>query len=396
MKRKRSCMAVVAGLAIGASGLIAASAQASDTLYFVNSPLISGASGLTPESATVAGIVDTGGSPGGTYTLAAGASLAWTGGLTVANTTSAPETFGTEGLPVSGSNSTVLISGGTPSTVSNAGADDYSDVEFEYDTLADYQAAGNAPGPNTQYAPELDIPTTGGLSTVSASIGAFGLVAQGNTGNSPLRPNTTYVYWLVDQPGATDNAESVNTFNPKAANASTSVNPSYACLPTAYIKANSYLSTLTSTGKVSGGITSTGAPQTASQSAIQGACVYFYGNVSGSDFYNSPTGQFTTPKIGKLSISSVAKVKGRVGKVAIADKSDYKASGTLQLTDDIGDVLANGKFGLKPNGHGTVTLRLTKAGVKAAEKNKKGELALTSNWDQPSVTKAIKLQEAAS
>ncbi len=395
MKRKRSCVALAAGLAIGASALIAASAQASDTLYFVNPPLLSAATGLTPESATLAGVVDTGGSPGGTYTLAAGATLAWTGGLTVANTTGAPETFGTEGLPLSGSDSSVLISGGTPGTVSNAGADDYSDVEFEYDTLADYQAAGNAPGQNTQYAMELDVPTTGGLSTVSTSVGAFGIAAQNNTGNTPLRPNTTYVYWIVDQPGATDNAETVNTFNPNAANASTSVNPSYVCLPTAYIQTNSYLRTLTATGKVSGGITSSGAKQTAAQTDMQGACVYFYGNVSGSDFYNSPTGQFTTPKIGKLSIGSVARVKGRAGKVTIANKSDYKASGTLQLTDAYGDVLANGKFGLKPNAHGTLTLRLTKAGVKAAKKDKKGDLALTSNWDQHTVTKAIKLEAAS-
>jgi hypothetical protein len=392
LKTKLSRVALAVGIGLGTYGLIAVSAEAADTLYFVNAPVLTGSSGLTPESATLSGIVDTGGTPGGTFTLGAGAALPWNSSLTVANTTSASETFSTEGLPQSGSNADVLIGGGSPSSVSNAGADNYSDVEFEYDTLADYTAAGNSPGPNTQYAPELDVPTTSGLSTASTSIGAFGIAAQNNTGNTPLRSGTTYVYWIVDQPGGTDAAETVNTFNPHAANASTTVNPSYACLPTAYIQANAYLSTLTATGKVSGGITSSGTAQTTAQSDIQGPCVYFYGNVSGSDNYDSPTGQFTTPKLGKLSISSVAKVKGRKGTVAITDKSEYKASGTLQLTNSSGSVLATAKFGLKPGASGVAALSLTRAGVAAAKKDQKGELNLTSNWDQPTVTKAIKLQ----
>lgn len=397
MKSKVSRAALAASVALGTCGLVAASADAADTLYFVNGPVASSVAKLTPESATLSGTVDTGGTGRGTFYLAAGGQLSWNSGVTASNTATGLEQFSEGGLPISGSNSEVSVSGGgagasayPSSTVSNGGADNFSDVEFEYETLAQYTAAGTT-GPDVQYAQELDVPTAAGTSSVSTAIGAFGLAAQNNTGNTPLRSNTKYVYWIEDQPGATDDAETVNTFNPHAANASTSLNPSYVCLPNSYIAADAYLKTLTSSGTVSGGVTSSGSPQTAAQSDMQGSCVYFYGNVSGSDFYTSPTGEFTTPALGKLEISSVAKMAGRKATVKITDKSHHKASGTLQLTDSSGDVLANAKFGLSAGKSGVAVFKLTGAGVKAAKKHQKGALTLTSNWDQPSGTKSIKL-----
>jgi hypothetical protein len=300
-----------------------------------------------------------------------------------------------DGLPLSGANSNVVISGGTPSTIDNDANDNFSDVQFDYDTLADYTNNGDTPGEDTQYAQDVDVPTSAGLSSVSVKIGAFGLSAQNSTGNTPLSPDTKYVYWISDQPGATDNAETVNTFNPSSPAAHVTANPSYACYPTAYIAQNSYLSTLTTTGTVSGGLTAPiyqgGVAQTTPQPEIQGPCVYYYGNVSGSDSYVSPVGEFETPAIGKLSISSVAKVSGSKTTVQVIDKSDYKASGTLQLTTSSGKTLASGKFGMQPGKTEAVKLSLTSAGKKAAESHVKAKLVLNSNWDQPSVTKSVKL-----
>jgi hypothetical protein len=236
---------------------------------------------------------------------------------------------------------------------------------------------------------------------VSETIGAFGQTAQNNTGNTPLNSNTTYVYWLVDQAGADDDAQTVNVFNPADAKASTELNPNYQCLPNAYIAQNAYLKTLTSTSVVSGGMATKTTAQTTAQPAFQGSCVYFYGDASGKDFYNSPTGQFKTPALGKLSVSGKSAVTAtvtnkkitKVIKVTdkIVDKSTYKASGSLELDDADGDTLATANFGMQPGKTEVVKLKLTKAGIKAVKKHQSGELTLTSNWDQPSVTKAIKL-----
>jgi hypothetical protein len=402
LTRKVSRAALAAGIAIGACGLVAVPAEAADTLYFVNAPAVTGAESLTPESATVTGAVDTGGAPGTSFSVAAGATLSWVGGQSILNTATKAETMSIDGLPTSGSDSNVVINGGTPSTVSNAGNDDFSDVEFEYDTLADYTANGDTPGDDTQYAEEVDVPTFSGLSSVSAPIGAFGLTAQNNTGVTPLTPGTKYVYWIVDQAGATDDAETVNTFNPASSTASTTVNPTYSCYPTAYIAENTYLKTLTTTGTVSGGITATGGPaQTAPQPEIQGPCVYFYGNLSGIDYYTSPTGEFATPAIGKLSVSSAAKVtattkKGKILSIKkvtlpIVDKSAFKASGTIELTTSSGKQLATGKFGMQAGKTQDITLALTSAGKSAVESHAKTKLTLTSDWDQPTATKSVRL-----
>ncbi len=397
MTRKVSRAALAAGIAIGACGLVAVPAEAADTLYFVNAPAVTGASSITPESATVTGAVDTGGSPGTDFTVAANTTLSWVGGLNILDTSSTKaETMSIDGLPTSGASSNVFINGGTPSTISNDANDNFSDVEFEYDTLADYTANGDTPGDDTQYAQEVDVPTTAGISPVAVTIGAFGMAAQNNTGNTPLTPDTKYVYWIVDQPGATDDAETVNTFNPASGTAATTVNPSYSCYPTAYIAQNTYLSTLTGTGTVSGGLasaataTSPAVPQTTAQPEIQGPCVYFYGNLSGIDYYTSPTGEFSTPAIGKLSIAASAAVSGTTATLSVTDKSAYKASGSVELMSGK-TKLATGKFGMQPKGTEKVKLKLTSAGRKDLAKDTKAKLVLTSNWDQPTTTKTVKL-----
>jgi hypothetical protein len=295
-----------------------------------------------------------------------------------------------------------MVSGGTPSEVPNAGDSNASDVEFAYDPLSDYTASGNAPGSLTQTSTDVTVPTTTGLSAVSESVGAYGLAAQNSTGNTPLNSNTTYVYWLVDQAGADADAQAVDVFNPAASNASSQVNPNYQCLPNAYISQNAYLMTLATSSTVSGGlVTKGGAPQTTPQPAFQGSCVYFYGDASGKDFYESPTGEFKTPALGKLSISGTAAVTAtarshRIVKVLkvtdkIIDKSAYQASGSIELDDADGNTLATANFGMQPGKAEVVKLKLTKAGIKAVKKHQDGALTLTSNWDQQSVTTKIKL-----
>jgi hypothetical protein len=397
LTRKVSRAALAAGIAIGACGLVVVPAQAADTLYFVNAPTTTGANSVTPEAAVVTGAVDTGGSPGTSLSVPAATTLSWVGGINIINSgTTKAEVVSVDGLPVSGAGSNVAINGGTPSVINNDANDNFSDVEFEYDTLADYTANGDTPGDDTQYAQEVDLPTAAGISPVSVKIGAFGLAAQNSTGNTPLTPNTKYVYWIVDQPGATDDAETVNTFNPASPTAATTVNPTYSCYPTAYIAQNSYLKTLVSGGTVSGGLasaattTSPAVPQTAPQPEIQGPCIYFYGNLSGIDYYNSPTGAFSTPAIGKLKVAAAATVSGTTASLSIVDQSAYKASGTIEVMSGK-TKLATGKFGMQPNVTEKAKLTLTSAGKKDLGKKTKYKLVLTSNWDQPTTTKSITL-----
>ena len=100
-------------------------------------------------------------------------------------------------------------------------------------------------------------------------------------------------------------------------------------------------------------------------------------------------------EIGKLQLARSAKVNGRQATVAITDDSTYKASGSIELDDSTGDELALGKFALKPGGDGHVKLKLTAAGVKAAKAGKAGAVQLTSDWDQQTGTKTIKLVGAS-
>ena len=53
-----------------------------------------------------------------------------------------------------------------PAAVSNGGADDYSDVTFEYDAVSDYDAADGQPGANVQFAQDVQVPTSTGISRV--------------------------------------------------------------------------------------------------------------------------------------------------------------------------------------------------------------------------------------
>ncbi len=427
MTSKVSRAALIAAIAVGASGLVAASADAaavttagvSTANYYVNAPTVSGVSSLTPESAVLNGAVDTGGSPMTTLSLPAGQTLLWQNALTIGSASStAAQSFDVDGLPVSGSASTVsvtvndaAVSANSQSfpAVSNGGADNYSQVTFEYDPVSDYDANGDTAGPETQYANEVEVPTATGLSPVSQSIGAFGIKAQNNTGNAPLTPGTAYVYWIVSQAGATDAAESIDIaqwYDTTGSAAGTTgaasfvpdANPTYKCYPDAAIAEDPTLASYTSTTQITYGGTT--AP------AIQGPCVYYYGDTSGALIYTSPTGEFKTPALGKLNVSAHASVSTKTALVMVGNASAYKASGNIELTGKGGKELASGNFSLAANLKGYVKLKLTAAGRKLidvpAKKGKKPapatvktgvktKLVLTSNFDQPTSTKSVTL-----
>jgi hypothetical protein len=433
---KVSRAALIAAIAVGASGLVAASAEAaavttagvSTANYYVNGPTVAGVSDLTPESVVLNGAVDTGGSPMTTLSVPAGQTLLWQNALTIGSTTStAAQSFDVDGLPISGSDSPVsvtvsdaLLNANPVSlpSVSNGGADNYSSVTFEYDPVSDYDANGDSPGPETQYANEVEVPTAAGISPVSESVGAFGVNAQNNTGNTPLTPGTAYVYWIVSQAGQTDAAESINiaqwydtTGSAAATTGATSFvpdpNPTYKCYPDAAIAQDPTLASYTSTQQITYGGTT--AP------AIQGACEYDYGNTGGALYYTSPTGQFKTPALGKLNIASKASASQSKAVLTVTDASGYKAGGNIELTTSSGKELASGNFNLAANVKGAVTLKLTaagkklidvkaKPGKKATKKHKavkgtpatvktgiKAKLVLTSNWDQTTSTKSVTL-----
>jgi hypothetical protein len=440
---KVSRAALIAAIAVGASGLVAASADAaavttagvSTANYYVDGPTVAGVSDLTPESAVLNGAVDTGGSPLTTLTVPAGQTLLWQNALTIGSLTStAAQTFDVDGLPVSGSASTVsvtvndaAVSANSQSfpAVSNGGADNYSNVTFEYDPLKDYVANGDTAGPETQFANEVEVPTTTGISSVSQSVGAFGIKAQNNSGNTPLTPGTTYVYWIVSQAGATDAAESINiaqwydtspSATPAGGSAASTTsstsfasdpNPTYKCYPDAAIAEDPTLASYTSSTQITYGGTT--AP------AIQGPCVYFYGNTGGALYYTSPTGKFKTPALGKLKIAAKASVGKSTAVVTVTNASSYKAGGTIELTGKGGKELASGKFSVSANVKGEAKLKLTAAGKKLIDvpakpgkkasnghKATKGtaatvktgvktKLVLSSNFDQPTSTKSVTL-----
>lgn len=395
---KVSGAALAIGAAVLVNGVVAVGAAAaagnsvSTANYYVKAPIVTGASHITPESAVVTAAIDTGGDPGALLPIPSGG-LTWTPNITIGSGLAwAGDTTGNDvpvdGIPTNGSDSAVSVSvvdpsvsksGTAISSVSNAGADNYSDVTFEYDPVSDYQASGNQPGPQTQYAQDVDVPTTTGISEVSTTIGAFGLSAQAASGNSPLLPGTKYYYWVVQQPGATDAAEAVNV----AAFAGAPANPTDVCLPNVAIAKDPTLAKYTATTSIKADGTTA--------AALQGPCVYYYGDASGTLDYQSPTGQFSTPKLGTLTIGAKATVKGRKATVKVADKSAYRAAGEIELTDKAGNVLASGKFALRAQKSGTATLALTAAGVTAAKKGKAAKLKLTSDQDQPTATKSVKL-----
>jgi hypothetical protein len=438
---KASRAALIAAIAVGASGLVAASADAaavttagiSTANYYVNAPTVSGVSNLTPESAVLDGAVDTGGSPLTTLSLPAGQTLLWQNALTIGSTSSiAAQSFDVDGIPVTGSDSTVAVTVNDAAVsansqsfpaVSNGGADNYSDVGFEYDPVKDYVASGDTPGPETQYATSVEVPTATGVSPVSVAVGAFGVNAQNNTGKTPLTPGTAYYYFIESQAGQTDAAESINIaqwYDTTGSAASTETsstfvpdpNPTYKCYPDAAIAEDPTLSSYTSSTQITYDGTTA--------AAIQGPCVYLYGNTGGGLYYTSPTGEFRTPALGKLNISAKASVSASKALVIVTDASGYKAGGNIELTGKGGKELASGNFSLRANVKGEVTLKLTAAGQKLidvkAVKAKKGKklkngkyakgtpgkpatektgiktkLVLTSNWDQPTSTKSVTL-----
>ncbi len=411
MTSKFSRAAMIAGIAIGASGLVAVPAQAANGIstanYYVNNPSIGGATDITPESATVSASIDTGGSPesllpispvglywGSIGTITAG--IKWNDGTTGQTTTGAYVPL--DGLPTSGSTSNVSVTitdpalgakSGVPQPISNGSADNYSDVTFEYDPVADYTANGNLPGPETSQIQDIQVPTVFGTSDVTATIGAFGQAAQSATGNTPLTPGTKYYYWIVQQAGGTDAASNVNV-SAWVANVSNGVpaNNAYKCYPNNAIATDPILN-----GYLAPGATVTYGGQTLP--ADQGPCIYYYGDTGGALYYQSPNGTFSTPALGTVKIGKDASS----GSLTVTDKSAYKASGVVTLTSGK-KIAGTAKFRLQPHGSGSFKIKLTSAGKKAMAAGAKVKVApvsttvtvaSTSDWDQPFVGKAVKL-----
>ena len=352
---------VIAALAVGACGLVAVpAASAADTQYFVNAPVVTGVSNLTPESVVLNGAVDTGGNPAISFSAPAGTNISWPGGISIVNSTSgssaATETFYIGGIPDNGSNNLVSIGS---KQFSNGGADNYSNVEFEVDPVADYVANGDTPGSATIFGDSMEIPTQVGLTSVHSTIGAFGASAQANSSQTPLTPGTKYYYWIVDQPGTTDAAENVNT--------GTAASPSYSCYPTAYVTA--YLAS----------------------DAVQGPCIYQYGNLSGVDFYQSPNGEFTTPAIGAIAFGASAKVNGHSALLTVTDRSGFAARGKVQLKIG-GSTIATGKLNIPAHGTRTLSLTLSGKGAQAAERQASARIVLVSNnYGQSLTAKTVRL-----
>jgi len=449
---KLSRAAMIAGIVIGAGGLVAVPAYAANGVstanYYVNNPSIGSASALTPESATVSASIDTGGSAesllpvpptGVLWSPLAGITITpekWNDGTAPWLAAASASTYAPiDGIPVSGSSSSVSATitdaanssigdgglgpkSGVPQPVSNGGADNYSDVTFEYDPVSDYVANGNLPGPETNQIQDIQVPTTPGLSGVSATLGAFGQAAQSATGNTPLTPGTKYYYWIVQQAGGTDAASNINVSawtGAKDANGNPTAN-SYKCYPNAAIQADPFLAAELVTGAT---VTYGGS----TLPADQGPCIYYYGDTGGALYYQSPNGEFTTPAIGAVKIGAAAKlttvttkrivkfgkkkkhhrvirtVKPTGAWLPLTDASAFKASGTVELTIG-GKVIGTAKFNLAPKASGLVKIVLTGDGMKALKSSATAQVApvsttvtvaSTSNWDQPFVGKSVKL-----
>jgi hypothetical protein len=428
---KVSRAVLIASLAVGASGLVAVPAEAANGVstanYYVNNPSIGSAVNITPESAVVNAAVDTGGSPesvipvpstGLLWNAIAGITITgeqWNDGTAVAIANISAKGYAPiDGIPASGSSSDVSVTitdaaitnsgitdpgigalSGKPQPISNAGSDSYSDVTFEYDPVSDYVANGDLPGPETQTAQDIQVPTTAGISSVSTTLGAFGQAAQNNTGNTPLTPSTKYYYWIVQQAGATTQASNINVSAWTGATSGTpavAANNSYKCYPNVAIAADPTLASYTQPGAT---VTYGGA----SLPADQGPCIYYFGNTGGALYYQSPNGTFTTPKLGPVKIAKKATATGSKVTLGVTNASAYKASGTIVLTAR-GKVAGTAKFSLGVGGKGTAKVKLTAKGrtalrkgqtVKVAPVSQTANVTSTSNWDQPLVGKSVKL-----
>lgn len=132
--------ALIASCAIGACGLVAVPAAEAQTS---NAPVITPATSITPESATLNGVVDSGS----------------------------------------------LLPG--------------TDYVFEYDTLSDYNKSGKQFGDDANFAPDVPgyVDANTGLWAISEKAGCYPVSVCNAQGEIPLQPNTTYVYQLQAQAG---------------------------------------------------------------------------------------------------------------------------------------------------------------------------------------------------
>ncbi len=256
-------------------------------------------------------------------------------------------------------------------------------MTFEYDPVSDYDTVDGQPGPNTQFAQDVQVPTNYGISSVSTALGAFGQAAQNSSGNTALTPGTKYYYWIIQQAGATDQASNINvaawvgngyTYTTNATTkvttaTGTAANNSYKCYPNVAIAADPTLAGYTAPGaQVNYGGTTI--------AADQGPCIYYYGNTGGQTYYQSGMGVFTTPKLGSVNIQANAKItktgKGLAAKptaasLVLTNASGYNSSGTVKLTA-AGKLAGTAKFTLQAHATATVKIALTAAGRTALTK----------------------------
>jgi hypothetical protein len=383
-KVTRSCLIAVS--AIGASGLVAVSAAeaAPPTIptALVNQPSVAGVLKLTPESALLSGVIDTGGNPGTTFVVPANTTLTWDNSFNLITTTAATEHI--DGLPSDGS-SMLYPTSSTAETINNSGEDNYSTVLFEADPATDYANNGNNFGPETVDAAEVNVSTYPGLSQVAAMVGGYP-AATANPLSGPLVPGTKYVYALEQQAGATDSAVTVNTYTP----GTSGVNPSYSCFPLAYVAATSPYSGYSTTGTLSGGITATGGPaQTNPEPQIQGPCVYYYGG--GANYYLSPIGSFTTPALGAVTFTA-GSVTATKAVVRVTDASVEDARGSVEF-DYKGKSIGSSTFILAAKNTKPLTLTLTSYGKTLLSGGSVFNVTpvLTDTTDQPTTTKSVTL-----
>jgi hypothetical protein len=431
LARKVSRATLIAGLAVGACGLVAVPAQAANN--YVTQPVVTGASSVTPSSAVLSGAIDTGGDPASSFTAATTSPFA-IGGLNV--TTSGL----VNGIPI--------------------GQGFYSTVQFEADPVSDYVASGDQPGAKTVTAGAIEVPTAVGLTSVSTKIGAYPMSKAGN--KQTLKPGTKYVYFIVQQAGENDQATTVNEYsdadltnwvagtNSLTANGFASptaesskndyqawvtgtgnfvgdagdpnnapgqmTNPDWQCVLNSTIAQNTssaWLSELAAnkvplaagTHTVNGtstpyGINAIGAggaitATTAQQPAEQGPCVAFFGGNS-TNFYTSLVGHFTTPKLGSVAFGAKAAVANGKAAVSVANKSAMKAAGRLVLTAKNGGktiTVLSDKISVPAGASEMLNLKLSGGGQSAL----KGHTSLsthvqfTSTTDQPGSGKTIQL-----
>jgi hypothetical protein len=219
---KVSRVALIAAVAVGASGLVAV--PAADAAFqtgtgLVNQPIVTGASQITPESAVITGAVDTGGynQPNNNVTTSSAATAGGYSVVVTPGSTWAGGVTGT-GYPVPSTSSSITIDGIPTTTPATNGtpAPTFSGVWVEYDPVADYVTSGDTPGPETQIAPEEDIDTSTAPYTPvpSVTIGGYPAANAENSGQTPLTPGTAYYYWIVQQTDETTAATTIDAFDP--------------------------------------------------------------------------------------------------------------------------------------------------------------------------------------